>query len=74
MKEIGLGRAEEFAMEMQTLRRNFPELRREIDKCIFDVAQNFIGSCGEVKCNCSMSFAEFHALQNAIFERDGEKL
>ena len=74
MIEVDFGTAEEFAMEMQTLRRNFPKLAKEIDKCIFDVGQNFADGCGDAKCACSMSLAEFHEKQNLFVRNDGEKL
>jgi len=62
----------EFAKEIKAIRFMFPELAKEIDRCIYDAAQNNLGSCGHAACDCQMSFEQFHELQN-IHYRTTEK-
>ena len=65
--EIILQKMCAFASEMKRIRKMFPELAREIDRCIFDAGQNHIRSCGHGTCECQMSFETFHARQNQAF-------
>ena len=62
----------DFAEEMNTLREIFPEFAKEIDKCFWDVGQNFVGCCGDANCYCHVPFEEFHSEKNRIFKTSGE--
>jgi len=70
--EIEMKTMSEFAEEMNTLRKTFPEFAKEIDKCMFDVGKNHLRSCGHANCGCAISFAEFHAERNRIFRTTNE--
>lgn len=61
-----------FGLEMAGIRAEFPEFAREIDKCMFDVGRKHIGCCGDAKCDCQMSFDEFHQGQNIKFGTTNE--
>ncbi len=65
--EIEMAIMAEFAEEMNTMRKNFPEFARELDKCFFDVEKKHLRSCGHANCGCASSFADFHAECNRIF-------
>ena len=70
--ELEMATMAEFAEEMNTLRKIFPEFARELDKCLFDVGKNRLRSCGEASCGCQVSFADFHAERNRNFGTTGE--
>lgn len=63
-REAELNCMKEFVREMCRIREEFSDFAREIDRCIYDVGQNFLDGCGHDKCVCQMSFEQFHELQN----------
>lgn len=58
-----------FARRMRNIRTFYPEHAREIDQCLYDVAQK-LHSCSDPNCECKMSFEEFHAATNSILEEE----
>lgn len=62
--ENNLAVAKVFAGFMKEARRMFPQFAKEIDRCLFDVVQNNLGSCGHAYCDCQMTFEQFHDAQN----------
>lgn len=66
--EIALEKMCAFAAEMKRIRAAFPELAKEIDRCLFDAGQNHLDSCGHGTCECQMSFEQFHDAQNRAFK------
>lgn len=55
-----------FTKEMKAIRSMFPELAREIDRCVFD-ASDHLGKCGHATCDCQMTFEQFHRARNVAF-------
>jgi hypothetical protein len=72
-KRIEFEKIFEFSREIDALRQIFPELAREIDKCLFDVTTNHTPKCGYGTCSCqTMTFAKFHSERNRRFGTTGE--
>ncbi len=60
----------EFIDEVNALREMFPELAKELDKCLFDVLDNHVPKCGHATCSCqTMTVEQFHAERNLKFGR-----
>lgn len=70
--KIPIERMSEFVREIKTIRFMFPELAKEIDRCIYDAGQNNLGSCGHATCDCQMTFERFHELQNIQYGTTSE--
>jgi len=63
----------EFIAEMDTLRLLFPELTKELDRCLFDVMNNHTPKCGHGNCSCqTMTAEQFHAERNLKFGTTSE--
>lgn len=56
-----------FSGFMKQARQFFPEFAKEIDRAIYDVGQNHLGSCGHGNCQCQMTFEQFHDAQNRAY-------
>jgi hypothetical protein len=65
--KIEAGEMIEFGIETSRLRRKFPQLAKEIDKCFFDAFNKNVPKCGHATCGCQRSFEEFHSERNALF-------
>ena len=64
----------EFIGEIGALRIMFPELAKELDKCLFDVMNNHTPKCGHGTCSCqTMTFERFHAERNLKFDATKEE-
>lgn len=53
------------------LRRAYPEFAREIDRMSYDVGKRYIPECEHAKCDCKMTFEQYHAERSRRFETDG---
>ena len=58
-----------FALAMRFIREDFPEHKREIDKCIYDVGQK-LENCDDPNCTCRMNFENFHSISNQTAEQE----
>lgn len=58
-----------FGKVMNRVRATFPELAKEIDRCVFDVRHNNVPDCADPKCYCKLSFEQFHEDQNAHYQK-----
>ena len=66
---IDSGSMVEFIGEISALRVMFPELSKEIDKCLFDVLNNHTPKCGHGNCACqTTTFEQFHYERNLEFQ------
>ena len=57
----------DFGFRLAEIRRDFPEFAQEIDRLHYDIGQKTIAPCEHEKCDCKMSFEDFHAGRNRLF-------
>lgn len=70
---IEFGTMMEFIGEVGAMREMFPELSKELDKCLFDVMNNHTPKCGHGNCSCqTMTFEQFHFERNLKFGTTSE--
>ncbi len=70
---IEFGEMVEFADCINALREAFPELAKEIDKCLFEVMNNHTPKCGHGNCSCqTMTAEQFHFERNLKFGTTSE--
>ncbi len=68
MKKIEFENLMTFGVAITLLREDFPEFAKEIDRCAFDVGQNYQQKCGDANCLCeTLTFEEFHIQRNICF-------
>ncbi len=65
---IEFGTMKEICEEINTLRQIFPEIAKELDKCLFEVMSNHTPKCGHGTCSCQvMTAGKFHSERNLKF-------
>ena len=63
----------EFCDEMNALRLMFPEIAKELDKCLFEIMNNHTPKCGHGTCSCmAMTFEQFRLERNLKFGTTSE--
>ncbi len=71
-KQVEFEKVMDFGLAVTQLRGEFPEFAREINKMHFDVGKKYILCCGHAKCDCQMTFEDFHAGRNRSFATQSE--
>ena len=73
MKQIDFLEMREIADDLNFIREQHPGCAKELDKCLFEIMNNYTPKCGHAACDCmQMTFQRFHEERNIKFGTTGE--